>query len=338
MPTLKKICQIVNGKPKGNQDVQIIAVNSIYKAREKEITFAAVENINLDKVKAAALLVKENSQLDYPNLIYVENPYLAFATLLDYFYPHQRFNQNRDTHAFIADTAVLGPDVSVGAFSYIGKGCRIGDQTEIHSGVKIYEKAKIGKNCLIYSNVVIGRDVEIGDHTIIHPGAVIGADGFGFHRTKDGIPVKIPQKGRVKIGNYCEIGANTTIDRSTIETTELQDHVKVDNLVQIGHNVKIGHSTTISALTGISGSVEIGKQVIMGGQVGIADHIQITDGVIIAAKTGITGNIKERGIIAGIPHQPISKWRKNHVIFRNLDSYIDRIKDLEKKIKKLEDK
>ncbi|UCH95891.1 MAG: UDP-3-O-(3-hydroxymyristoyl)glucosamine N-acyltransferase, partial [Candidatus Aminicenantes bacterium] len=202
----------------------------------------------------------------------------------------------------------------------------------------IYPHVKIGKNCLIYSQVVIREEVEIGDHVIIQPGAVIGADGFGFTRLSDGTPVKIPQKGKVVIGSYCEIGANTCIDRATIEKTVLGDYVKLDNLIQVGHNVRIGKGTAISALTGISGSVEIGENVIMGGQVGIADHAKIADGVMVVAKTGIHGHVKKKGIIAGIPHQDFMTWKKDQAIFKNLEKYVDRIKQLEKKIKEMEEK
>jgi UDP-3-O-[3-hydroxymyristoyl] glucosamine N-acyltransferase len=197
---------------------------------------------------------------------------------------------------------------------------------------------KIGKNCLVYSNVIIREGVEIGDDVIIHSGAVIGADGFGFTRDSNGIPIKIPQKGSLIVGNGCEIGANTCIDRSTIEETVLNSHVKLDNLVQIGHNVTIGSGTAISSQTGISGSTVIGQGVTMGGQVGIADHVKIADGVMIAAKTGVTGNIDKRGIVAGIPHTGIREWRKSWVIFRNLEKYIDRIKVLEEKIREMEEK
>ena len=220
----------------------------------------------------------------------------------------------------------------------MGENSEIGENTEIHSGVIIYNDVKIGNDCIIYSNVVIREDVDIGDNVIIQPGVVIGGDGFGFTRLQDGTPVKVPQKGKVIIGSHCEIGANTCIDRSTIEETVLGDYVKLDNMVQVGHNVKIGKFTAISAHAGISGSVQVGENVIMGGQVGIADHVKIVDGVMIAAKSGISGNIKRKGIVAGIPHQDIRKWRKNHAIFRNLDNYVERIKALEKKIKEMEEK
>ena len=284
------------------------------------------------------MIVKKGSKIQYPNLIYVEEPYRAFATLLDFFYPSRRFNESIDSRAHIAADAVIGGNVSIGAFSYIGESCVIGDNCEIHAGVILYPRVKIGKNCLIYSNVVIREDVEIRDHVIIQPGVVIGADGFGFTRLSDGTPIKIPQKGKVVIGSHCELGANVCIDRSTIEETVLNDYVKLDNLVHVGHNVKIGRGTAISALCGISGSVTIGENVIMGGQVGIADHAAIDDGVMVAAKTGVHGHVKPKTIIAGIPHQDIMAWKRNQAIFKNLESYIDRIKLLERKIKELEDK
>jgi UDP-3-O-[3-hydroxymyristoyl] glucosamine N-acyltransferase len=336
MINLKKISQLLEGELKGDPAYEIVSVNSLHKADEKEITFSIKDNIKTETLKAGALVVGKESRITYPNLIYVREPFAAFARLLDYFFPHRRFNEGIDEHAVIAPGAVIAQGVSIAAFSYVGENSEIGENTEIHPGVKIYRDVKIGKNCLIYSNVVVREEVEIGDNVIIQPGAVIGADGFGFTRLKDGTPVKVPQKGKVIIGNNCEIGANTCIDRSTIEETVLKDYVKTDNLVQVGHNVKIGRFTAISALTGISGSVEIGENVIMGGQVGIADHAKITDGVMIAAKTGISGSIKEKGIVAGIPQQEFRQWKRNIAVFKNLEQYVDRIKQLEKKIKEIE--
>jgi UDP-3-O-[3-hydroxymyristoyl] glucosamine N-acyltransferase len=338
MINLEKISKLIKGELQGDPKYLIKSVNSLKKATKDHISFAAKDSMNIQSTHAAALIVAKGSKIKYPNLIFVEDPYMSFAELLNYFSPHKRFNHEIDGRAIVSKSADIGEDVSIGAFSYVGEHSQIGVHTEIHAGVKIYHNVKIGKNCIIYSNVVIREDVEIGDHVIIQPGVIIGADGFGYARRPDGIPVKIPQKGKVLIGNHCEIGANACIDRSTIEETELKDHVKLDNLVQVGHNVKIGSKTAISGLTGISGSTEIGENVIIGGQVGIGDHIKIADGVMVAGKTGITGNIKEKSIVSGYPHQEIRKWRKNQVIFRNLEKYVDRIKYLEKKIKELEEK
>lgn len=338
METLKRVSELVSGELSGDPDLEITSVNSITKATSTEISFSVKDSIDVNTVQAAALIVKKGSELKYPNIIFVDSPYRAFAQLLDFFFPTKKFSDGIDSAARVCDSADIGSDVCIGAFSYIGEEASVGAGTEIHASVSIYPGVKIGKNCLIYSNVVIREGVEVGDQVIIHSGAVIGADGFGFTRDSDGIPIKIPQKGKLVIGDACEIGANTCIDRSTIEETVLKSHVKLDNLVQIGHNVTIGEGTAISSQTGISGSTVIGRGVIMGGQVGIADHVKIADGVMIAAKTGVTGSIEKRGIVAGIPHTGIREWRKNWVIFRNLESYIDRIKFLEKKVREMEEK
>ncbi|MBN1195828.1 MAG: UDP-3-O-(3-hydroxymyristoyl)glucosamine N-acyltransferase [Candidatus Aminicenantes bacterium] len=338
MNTLKEISSLLKGELRGNPDIRIRGVNSLARAGETEITFLVKHDAEPSAIQAAALVVARDNPIEYPNLIYVDDPYLAFAKLLEYFHPARPFCTGVSDSARVHADARLGQNVRLGAFVEVGAAASIGDDTEIHSGCVVYPGAVIGRSCLIYANVVIREGVIIGDYCILHAGAVIGSDGFGFSRDPAGIPRKIPQKGKVIIGNHCEIGANTCIDRSTIEETRLEDHVKLDNLVQVGHNCRIGSGTTISALTGISGSVDVGRNVVMGGQVGIADHLRIADGVMIAGKTGVSGHIKKRGIIAGNPHMDLRGWRRMHALLRNLDDYFTRIRELEKRISELEAK
>lgn len=338
MENLKKISTYLNGRLRGDENFQIKSINSPYRASVNEIAVTVKDSIDISNINAGALVVKEGSMLDFENLIYVKDPHIALARLIEMFYPDIPFTSGIDEFVYIAPTAKIGENVSIGSFSYISEGVEIAENCRIDSGVKIYRNVKIGDNCTIYSNVVIREDVKIGKNVIIQPGAVIGSDGFGFARDSEGKPVKTPQKGIVIIGDNCEIGANTCIDRSTLEETVIGDYVKIDNLVQIAHNVKVGKSTAISAQTGISGSTEIGKKVIMAGQVGLSDHIKIGDGVIIAAKCGVSGNVDNGKIVAGIPHQDFMAWKKRSVIFKNIGKYIERIKILEKKIKSWEEK
>ena len=338
MTTLQEICRILGGELKGDGSTAIHGVNSLERAGAGEIAFLARSNVDLAGIHAEALIVSRKSEIAFPNLVFVDQPYLAFARLLEYFHPALAFSEGIDERAVVDPDARLGKNVRLGAFSYIGAGAVIGDETEIHSGVVVYPGAEIGHSCLIYANVVIREGVTLGSNCTIHAGAVIGADGFGFSRDTEGIPRKIPQKGKVVIGDCCEIGANSCIDRSTIEETRLEGHVKLDNLVQVGHNCRIGAGTTISALTGISGSVDVGRNVVMGGQVGIADHVKIADGTMIAGKTGVSGHIKKRGIVAGNPHLDIRTWRRSYSLLRNLDEYVERIRDLERKVKELEER
>jgi UDP-3-O-[3-hydroxymyristoyl] glucosamine N-acyltransferase len=340
MPELKEIAALLGGEWRGDGSMEIGGVQALHRAGPGDIAFVARgrEGIDLSAVRAGALIVASDSTLPYANRILVADPHLAFARLLEYFHPRRPFWTGVADNAFVSETARLANDVSVGPFVCIGDNSRIGAGSEIHAGVVIYHDVAIGRGCLIYANVVIRENVEIGDNVIIHPGAVIGADGFGFGRAADGTTVKVPQVGKVIIGSGCEIGANTCIDRSTIEETVLAENVKLDNLVQIGHNVRIGKNTAISAQTGISGSTDIGAQVIMGGQVGVADHIRIADGVMIAAKSGVTGSIKGKMIVAGIPDQEIGAWRKSMVLLRNLGVWKEKMREMENKIKALEEK
>ncbi|MCX6555341.1 MAG: UDP-3-O-(3-hydroxymyristoyl)glucosamine N-acyltransferase [Candidatus Aminicenantes bacterium] len=340
MPNLKKITELVSGQLHGDPDLEINGIQSLKKATADEIAFIAKdkEDVDLSMIHAGALIVAADSSYNYPNRVLVADPQLAFARLLDFFHPQRPFCSGIAANASISEKARLEKNVRIGPFSYVGENSRIGENTEIHAGVVIYRDVTIGRDCLIYSRVVIRENVEIGDRVIIHPGAVIGADGFGYGHGLDGAPVKIPQKGKVLIASGCEIGANTCIDRSTIEETALAENTKLDNLVQIGHNVRIGKNTVISSQTGISGSTEIGAQVVMGGQVGIADHVKIADGVMIAAKSGVSGSIKSKMIVAGIPHQEISAWRKSMVLLRNLGAWKERLQKIEAKIKEWEAK
>jgi len=340
MPKLKEIAALIGGEVRGDGSLEITGIQAMAAAGPSDIAFIArgKENPDISCLRAGALIVAEGSPLAYPAVVCVPDPQLAFARLLEYFHPRRPFCSGVSASAAISETAELAVNIRIGPFSYVGENSRIGANSEIHAHVTIYRDVQIGSDCLIYSNVVIRENVEIGNRVIIHSGAVIGADGFGFGRAADGTAVKIPQKGKVIIGDGCEIGANTCIDRSTIEETVLAENVKLDNLVQIGHNVRIGKNTAISAQTGISGSTRIGAQVIMGGQVGIADHVQIADGVMIAAKSGVTGSVKTKMIIAGIPHQELASWRKNMVLARNLAEWKEKLHLMEKRIKQLEEK
>jgi len=336
---LKEVAHLINGQLRGDPELEIKGVNSLYRASRDQLAYLQpeVSRVELEKIKAAALILKVGMTFNYANEIYVDDPRIAFKTLLEYFYPRQRIFRDVSGLARIESGVNLGEGVGVGHFSWIGSGSEIGAGTEIHCHVAIYPGVKIGKNCLIYSNVVIYSGTEIGSEVIIHSGAVIGADGFGYLRNLQGEVEKIPQVGRVFIADHCEIGANSCIDRAALEETRLEANVKLDNLVQVGHNVQIGANTTISAQCGIGGSTKIGANVVFGGQVGVADHITVADGVMAAGQCGITSTIKEKGIvIAGMPAQEIRAWRKNAVISMSLEKIVERLRNLEKEIKGLQ--
>jgi UDP-3-O-[3-hydroxymyristoyl] glucosamine N-acyltransferase len=209
--------------------------------------------------------------------------------------------------AVIAPDAVIGAGVSIGPFVTIGPRSRIGVNTKIMSNVSIGADVAIGEGSLVYSGVRIGDRVSIGDRAIIHFNATIGSDGFSFQPVTGaggGKPLRIHSLGNVTVGDDVEIGANTTIDRATLETTRIGDGTKIDNQVQIGHNVRIGESCLVCGKVGIAGSVEIGDRVLLGGGVGIADHIKIGSDAIVAAGSGVGTSIAAGAKVSGYPAMP----------------------------------
>jgi UDP-3-O-[3-hydroxymyristoyl] glucosamine N-acyltransferase len=228
-----------------------------------------------------------------------------------------------DATASIAATAVIADGATIGAFSVIGEGCYIG------------KNAIVGSHARLYPRVVVYHDCVIGDNLIAHSGVVIGADGFGI-AMDEGRWIKIPQIGRVVIGNDVEIGANTTIDRGALDDTVIEEGVKLDNQIQVAHNVHIGAHTAIAGCVGIAGSTTIGRYCRIGGSAGILGHLHIADHVEIAAFTLIGKSIREAGSYAAIfPFAKVEDWRKNIVHLRHLDDLVKRVKTLEQQLEAL---
>lgn len=330
---LKQIADIIGARLKGDGEYEVKGVAKLEEAGPEHLSIYS--NIRfkkaLSQTGAKALIVPENLQPEGFHLLVVKNPRLAFAKVIELFYPKEKRKGVHPT-AVIEDGVNLGKDVYIGACVYIGKNCIVGDGTEIHANSVLYENVRVGKNCLIYANVTIRENTEIGNNVIIHPGAVIGADGFGFEPDEKGVYHKIPQVGKVVIEDDVEIGANTCVDRAALGETRIGRGVKIDNLCQIAHGVKIGENTVIAGMSGMGGSTRIGRNVLIGGYVGITDNVEIGDRVIIAGKTGVTGNVKEGSIIAGIPHTDMKTWRRAMILLYQLPSkFKDVLKGKDKK-------
>lgn len=272
--------------------------------------------------------------------IVTANPYAYFARVAQLFIaaaepvPAVRVHASAvvDASARVAASASIGPHVIVEAGAEIGERVRIDAHAVIGRGVKI------GDDTRIYPHVSIYHDCILGERVIVHAGAVIGADGFGFapdfadtvSPDAEGEWVKIPQVGRVRIGNDVEIGANTTIDRGAMADTIIEHSVKIDNLVQIAHNCRVGAYTVIAACAGIAGSTTIGRHCMIGGAVGIAGHVTLADRVIVTAKSGVSKSLKRAGVYtSAFPAIDNADWNKNAAVMRNLDKMRDRVKQLE---------
>lgn len=239
-------------------------------------------------------------------LLTTDDPYMAFAKAARAFYPPAPAQAGIAASAMVEPSAQLGEGVSVGHFAVIEAGASIGARSTIGPQSVIAAGVVIGEDCVIGANVTISHAL-IGDRVTIFPGARIGQDGFGFASDRSG-HLRIPQLGRVVIGDDVEVGANCTIDRGAGPDTVIGDGAMIDNLVQIGHNTVIGRGCVIVAQAGISGSTKLGDFVMLGGQVGVAGHLTIAPGTKIAAKSGVMRDIPEPTVMGGIPAVPMTQW------------------------------
>jgi len=296
---LNEIAEQLNGILIGNGSVVITGVGSISAAKEGEIAFVTDKNLNkLDQCNASALIVPETTIIEFKvPVIKVKNPRLDFIRLIEMFSEKTRSSGVVSSET-IEPSVTLGCNVQIDDFAVIKEDVSIGAHTIISAHSFIGKNVTIGTNCLIHPNVTVLHDTFIGDNVIIHSGAVIGADGFGFEW--DGQKqVKIPHIGNVIIMDDVEIGANTTIDRGTLDSTTIGKGTKMDNLIQIGHNVQIGEHCIIAGTSAIGGSSKIGNHVIMAGGSAVINNITIGDNCVVLAKTMVTKNMPENSMVSG---------------------------------------
>ncbi len=274
---------------------------------------------------------------DLPRIL-TPNPYLYFARVSALLNPPPRPAAGVHPAATVAADAEVAADASIAAGAVIGSGARIGARSVIGANSVVGDGARVGEDCLLHANVSLYHGCQVGDRVILHAGCVIGADGFGF-APNEGRWEKIPQIGRVLIGDDVEVGACTTIDRGALEDTVIEEGVKLDNLIQVAHNVVIGAHSAIAACTGIAGSAKIGRHCTIGGAAMIFGHIEIADGTRISTNTLITKSLPKRGTYtSALPFSEHEVWQKNAVHMRNLDKLVNRVKQLEKRLNELENK
>lgn len=340
--TIKEIAELTNASIVGNENLIINNLAKIEEAIEGSLTYLYLPQFEkyFSTTKGSAIFVKPDfirTRNDITYLI-VNEPQKAYLQILTkYFSPVFKL-EGIDKTAFIHPTAKIGNNVGIGKNVVISANCKIGDNAIIYHNTVLLENVEIGNDTLIFPNVSIRENCKIGNKVIIHSSTVIGSDGFGYSKNEKGEYLKIPQIGNVVIEDDVEIGSNVSIDRAALGSTLIKRGTKIDNLVQVGHNVVVGENTAISAQTGISGSTKIGNNCILAGQVGIVDHIEITDNVIIGAQSGIPKSIKKPGLYFGYPARELKESLRTEAHIRNLENYVNRIKQLEEKIKILEEK
>ncbi len=332
--TIAQIAALLSAEIVGNSEIELTGVCKIEEGKEGELTFLANPKYThyIYDTKASAVIVKNDFIPEKPlqtTLIKVPDPYLAFAKLLDYYQTMKPRKTGISPKASIASSAQIGKNVYIGDFVYIGQNVVIEDNTRIYPHVCIEDYARIGKNSVLYYGVKVYEACRIGNECILHAGCVIGADGFGFAPVGEEY-MKIPQIGNVIIEDCVEIGANTCIDRATMGSTIIRKSVKLDNLIQVAHNVEIGEGTGCASQVGISGSAKIGKHCILAGQVGVAGHLTIGDHVTIGAQSGVSNSIADQQVVLGSPAIPFMDEKKLIIYRKKLPELYKQVAEIEK--------
>ncbi|HEX6085517.1 MAG TPA: UDP-3-O-(3-hydroxymyristoyl)glucosamine N-acyltransferase [Thermoanaerobaculia bacterium] len=299
---LRDIVTFVSGRYDG-PDAVIAGVAPLSEATNQHISFLSNPKYasQLETTNAAAVLVAHDLPGESEKYIRVANPYYAMATTVARFFAQRPRPSGISPKADVAQSAKLGSNVAVGAFSVIGEEAVIGDDVVIYPNVTIEANAVIGDGTIIYPQVSIYYACRVGRRCIVHSGVVIGADGYGFATDDQGVHHKIPQVGIVRIEDDVEIGAGTTIDRAALGETVVGEGTKIDNLVQIGHNVRIGRRCLLVSQVGIAGSTTLGDFVQVGGQSGFAGHLKIGHRVRVYSKSAVFEDVPDGVWVRGIP-------------------------------------
>lgn len=335
--TLEKIASEIDAKLVGEAEKVITGVGTLQNATDTDISFLANPKYRqyLKSTSAGCVIVSPADLAEVnTNALVIEDTYVAYAKVASLLYPEEQPDKGIHPSVVIGDNCRIADSARIAGQVFIGSNVQIGENAIIGPGCILDNDVVIKANSMLVANVTLCRKVIIGERVRIHPGVVIGADGFGI-ANNNGQWLKIPQVGKVIIGNDVEIGANTTIDRGAIDDTIISDGVKLDNQIQIGHNVFIGEHTVIAGCVGISGSTRIGSHCAIGGGTGIAGHIEITDGVQLTGMSMVTKSIMTAGSYSsGIPVEPTREWHRNVVRYRQLDKLNDKLKKLEAKLDK----
>lgn len=325
----------------GDSHIQIESANSVEQAQSNQFCYFAQNKLKklLTKSQAGFLIAGQNFQSDFAphikNLVLVKNPHYVFAKVMQFYYLEKPLGQSIDSSAIIDKGFQTPSTVNIAPLVVIHKGVAIGENCAIGAGSVIDENVTLGNRCRIGANVVIHKNCVIGDDVIIESGTVIGGDGFGWAFDAQQWH-KIPQIGRVVIGDRVSIGNNCCIDRGAIDDTVIESDVIIDNLVHIAHNVVIGQGSAIAGQVGFAGTTKLGKFNIVAGQAGFAGHLSTVDHCQFNAKAGITNSVLESGVYAGFPIQDLRKWQRNTVKSTQLDEMSKQIKQLQQTVMQLQ--
>jgi UDP-3-O-[3-hydroxymyristoyl] glucosamine N-acyltransferase len=333
---LGQLAKQLNAQLVGDAELKIYRLATFEKAAQGDITFVSDKNllVRLDECNASAIVLPNFFKPGYQgNALFMDTPYVGYALLARIFDTTPNPQPAIAASAQIHKSATIGQNVTIANNVVIEEGVVIADNCQIMDNVVVGQYSTLGEKTRIYPNATLYHQTELGKRCIIHANTVIGSDGFG-NAPYQSTWIKIPQIGKVIIGDDVEVGASTTIDRGGLSDTLIADGVKIDNQCQIAHNVSIGAHTAIAGGSNIAGSTKIGSNCIIGGSVAVNGHITIADNVVVTGDSMVMRSITEPGIYSsGVPAQKNKAWRKTTAYTLKIDDLFKRVKALEKQLK-----
>jgi UDP-3-O-[3-hydroxymyristoyl] glucosamine N-acyltransferase len=316
---------------RGAPATRIHGVGTLEGAGAGQLAFLANSSYRrrLPSTRARAVVQGEQDAGNSPvPCLVAKDPYAAFARLAALFEAAPTAAPGIHPSAVVQPGAVIAASASIGALCFVSASARIGDGVVLGPGCVVGEDCVLGEGCELIARVTLVARVRLGRRVRVHPGAVLGAEGFGLAMS-EGRWLKVPQLGGVVVGDECEIGANTTIDRGAIEDTVLEEDVRLDNQIQVGHNVRIGAHTAMAGCVAVAGSTRIGRYCLIGGGAGFVGHIEVGDRVTVTARSLVTHSLAGPGeYSSGTPLQPTREWRRNAARFKQLDDLARKIAHL----------
>ena len=335
--TAKELAEAIGAEVEGDGELDLCGVASPERAGARDLIYVESAKHAGRALTSAALCVIAAKGVEFTGKTILRSaaPKLAFAKAAVLLSDKAPIATGIHATAIVAPLAQIAREAAIGPFAVIGEAVHVGEGTQIGAHVVVGAGCWIGRNCRIHPRVTLYGGVRIGDRVEIHSGAVVGADGFGY-AFGEGRYWKFPQAGIVEIGDDVEIGANTTIDRGSLEDTRIGTGVKLDNLVHVGHNCQIGDHTVIAAQAGLSGSCVFGKNVVVGGQAGFGEKCELEDGAVIGGQSGVLGGkvIRKGETVWGTPARALGKFKEQFVWQSRLPEMAERIKKLEGKTEK----
>lgn len=339
--TLGELAEALGAEVHGDASCELTGVGVLHDARPGQLSFLANPKYRkyLADTRASAVIVGPDDVAHCAgNALVHANPYLAYARAAALLHPLQRPEPGISDGAWVAPTASVDASAHIAPGAVVEDGATIGAAVIVGPNCVVGRNARIGEGSRLVASVTVWSDCVVGRGCVLHPGVVVGGDGFGLAPDGKGNWERVPQLGRVVIGDNVDIGANTTVDRGAIGDTVIRDGAKIDNLVQIAHNVDIGEGAAIAGCTGISGSSKVGRHCTLAGGVGLVGHIELADNVHVTGFSMVTRSIQEPGVYAGgIPAISHAEWGRNFARIRKLDDMAKRIRALEKQLARLTD-